>query len=576
MKRSLTISLILLCGIFFLSPSYALFVTYDLHGLKEGPASKNVEAVLKNFKKKLHNESTLTDTKAATQELDEQIQDALKPYGYFHAKAHTTSTFSIDRLNLNIHITPGPVIHIKRVDIVIQGAAQHDPTFLRLQKRFTPAINAPLNTANYDTFKTQLYNLAAARGYFDAKMTKSQIIINRALLQATIIIHFNSGDRYRFNNITISQSSFNKSYIEKFIVIKPEQYYSTKKVEQSKKNLINTNGFKNIVIQTHEKNHNTKTVNAHITLQEKKSKQYLFGAGYGTDTGIRGTLGAHFRRLTSNGQQLDTLLQASQKNNSFTAAYRIPGKNPITQQNLISTGIGHIDQDTGTSDVKKVSFSRITTKSYWHRILSLNALDENYNITDLPHTDTRMIYPSINWTRRKANGTLNPSNGLSTTLNVSGTPNFLSSQDSGFSQVRLDSTYLTSFRDNKTRLLLRNSLGRTEIDEISKLPLSLQLFAGGSRSIRGYGYNSIGPGRNLMTGTFEIQEAFPHSKSWFIAAFMDAGNVSDQNLFHDLKSSAGPGIVWLSPLGMMEFDVAFPLPQEDRGIHIDFSMGPAL
>ena len=565
-----------LSGVFILSPSFALPVNYELHGIKDGPAYKNVETVLKNLKKKLHNEKTLTDTTAITDELDDRITEAVKPYGYFNAKVQTTATLSNDALSLNTNIHLGPIVRVKTVDIVIQGAAKYDPSFIALKKKFTPAINSPLNTENYDTLKTQLYNLAAAKGYFDATMTKSQIIINRPLLQATIIIHFNSGDRYRFNKITISQSTYDENYIKKFIEIKPNQYYSMKDIDQSKKNLINTNSFNNVIIQTHKKNRSRKTVDANITLQEKKPKQYLLGAGYGTDTGIRGTIGAHFRHLTDNGQQLNTLLQASQENNSFTATYKIPGSNPVSQQNLISAGIGHIDQNTGTSDVQKVSFSRVTTKNYWHRILAINALDENYDITDLPKTDTRMIYPSINWARRKANGVLNPSHGLATVLNISGTPSFLSSQDSGFSQIRLDSTYLTSFNNKTTRLLLRNSIGRTEIDNLSSLPLSLQLFAGGSRSIRGYGYNSIGPGRNLFTDTFEIQKAFPHSQSWYVAAFIDAGNVSDQNLFDDVKSSVGPGIVWLSPLGMMELDLAFPLPKEDHGIHFDFSMGPAL
>ncbi|MAR83727.1 MAG: hypothetical protein CMF55_02930 [Legionellales bacterium] len=565
-----------LCGVLILSSSFALPVNYEFHGIQDGPAYKNVEAVLKNLKKKLHNKKTLTDTTTITDELDDRITEAVKPYGYFNAKVQTTATLSNDTLNLSTNIHLGPIVRVKKVDIVIQGTAKNDPSFIALEKKFTPAINSPLNTANYDTLKTQLYNLAAAQGYFDATMTKSQIIINRPLLQATIIIHFNSGDRYRFNRITIGQSTYDEHYIKKFIEIKPNQYYSMKDIDQSKKNLINTNSFNNVVIQTHKKNRSRKTVDANITLQEKKPKQFLLGAGYGTDTGIRGTIGAHFRHLTDNGQQLDTLLQASQENNSFTATYRIPGNNPVSQQNLISAGIGHIDQDTGTSDVQKVSFSRVTTKNYWHRILAVNALDENYNITDLPKTDTHMIYPSINWARRKANGVLNPSYGLATVLNLSGTPSFLSSQDSGFSQIRLDSTYLTSFSNKATRLLLRNSIGRTEIDNLSSLPLSLQLFAGGSRSIRGYGYNSIGPGRNLFTGTFEIQKAFPHSQSWYVAAFIDAGNVSDQNLFDDVKSSVGPGIVWLSPLGMMELNLAFPLPKEDHGIHFDFSMGPAL
>ena len=116
----------------------------------------------------------------------------------------------------------------------------------------------------------------------------------------------------------------------------------------------------------------------------------------------------------------------------------------------------------------------------------------------------------------------------------------------------------------------------TDIDDLSRLPLSLQLFAGGSRSIRGYSYNSIGPGKNLVTGTVELQKRLPNLKSWYLAGFIDAGNVSDDNLLTGMKSSSGFGVVWLSPLGMVELDLAFPLPKDDHGVHVSFSMGPAL
>ena len=270
------------------------------------------------------------------------------------------------------------------------------------------------------------------------------------------------------------------------------------------------------------------------------------------------------------------MIQASQYNSSITATYKIPGNHPASQENLFGVAFGHIEQDTGTSDVQKVSYSYVTKKRQWHRIISLSALDEDYNITDIPKTDARMIFPSINWSRRKANSTLNPSNGLSTTINLNGTPYFLSSKDTGFSQIRIDTNFLKSFKENSFRILIRNSIGRTEIEDLSELPLSLQLFAGGSRSIRGYGYNSIGPGDNLVTGTFEVQRALPRSTSWYFTSFIDAGNVTDNDIRDDMKSSTGFGLAWLSPLGMMELDLAFPIPKEDQGVHVSFSMGPTL
>ncbi|MBV53762.1 MAG: hypothetical protein CL816_06885, partial [Coxiellaceae bacterium] len=513
MKRILTISITLLTALFW-APSYALSITYEIHGLKEGPDYENVTAVLKNLKAKFHDDTNIQNTQLMIKRTNEQINAALKPYGYFEAKTDTRLTTVEDGVHLRIKISPGPAIQVSAVDIQIRGDAKHDPEFEQLIRKLSPKVNHQLNTTDYDNLKKQLYNLSAMRGYFEASMTKSKIIINQPQHQASIIIHFNSGQRYRFNNITINENHYNPKFIKKFILIKPNQYFNSKLIEHSKKNLINTNAFQNVIVATQKKDKQTKTVDATITLKEKKPVQYILGAGYGTDTGVRGTLGANFRRINSNGHQLESLIQASQYNSSITATYKIPGNHPASQENLFGVAFGHIEQDTGTSDVQKVSYSYVTKKRQWHRIISLSALDEDYNITDIPKTDARMIFPSINWSRRKANSTLNPTHGLSTTINASGTPSFLSSKDTGFSQIRIDTNFLDSFSDNTFRILLRNSIGRTEIENLSELPLSLQLFAGGSRSIRGYGYNSIGPGDNLVTGTVEFQKALPHLNSW--------------------------------------------------------------
>lgn len=72
-------------------------------------------------------------------------------------------------------------------------------------------------------------------------------------------------------------------------------------------------------------------------------------------------------------------------------------------------------------------------------------------------------------------------------------------------------------------------MGHTSIANIGELPLSLQLFAGGVSSVRGYGYNSIGPGRNLVVASSEVQQRI--IGAFYLAGLVDAGVVANNNIF---------------------------------------------
>ena len=95
-------------------------------------------------------------------------------------------------------------------------------------------------------------------------------------------------------------------------------------------------------------------------------------------------------------------------------------------------------------------------------------------------------------------------------------------------------------------LVSRADVGWSDIDEFSVLPVSLRFFAGGDTSIRGYGYNTLGPendngdvvgGSHLLVGSVELQ--YKLTQAWDVAAFTDAGNAYNKN---DLKVKQGAGI----------------------------------
>ena len=110
--------------------------------------------------------------------------------------------------------------------------------------------------------------------------------------------------------------------------------------------------------------------------------------------------------------------------------------------------------------------------------------------------------------------------------------------------------YIFSPTDD-SRILLRTDLGYTVVHDFNDLPLSLRFFAGGTQSVRGYEYQSLGVpdgGRYLAVGSVEYQHLI--IGNWSAAAFWDEGNAFD-NFNQGLDRGVGVGIVYKTPIGQI-------------------------
>jgi translocation and assembly module TamA len=131
-------------------------------------------------------------------------------------------------------------------------------------------------------------------------------------------------------------------------------------------------------------------------------------------------------------------------------------------------------------------------------------------------------------------------------------------------------------------LLLRAEAGQLWDDVFDDLPPSVRFFAGGDDSVRGYGYETLGPvneldevigGTRLFTASVEFEKQI--RPSWSVAFFADTGNAFNST-DPDLRSSIGIGARWQSPLGPVRVDIAEPLDGPDRGARLHITLGPDL
>ncbi|MBS0350342.1 MAG: BamA/TamA family outer membrane protein [Proteobacteria bacterium] len=522
------------------------------------------------------------------------VRTGLEPYGYFEPQISTNLYHSGNTWTMTYSINTGPVIRITHVDLKISGGGAADPAFIALYQTIPVKVGQSLNVDNYQKAKDALFNLAADRGYFSAKMSLSQIVINKNNRQASIILHFDTGPRYRFGETLFPPSDLNSKFLQKFLRYKQGDYYSSELVQKTQQVLAGSGYFTQTIVTPLPNQAQNYQVPIKIELTPVKPQTYTFGLGYGTDTGPRGTLGFNWIPVNSYGHHINVLARGSyinvkgsaRQNNNINASYIIPGSDPATDFYTINTGYGNIVQETGKANSFKTSISYSTRfDRSWQEVLALTYLDENYQLPGTPYILANVLYPNGHWqyTYNLSSHQQIVDNGISGSFDVAGATKAVISK-TDFLQGKLGIKALGTFDPTNTRFLFHGAVGQTVVgkNELDNIPLTLQLFAGGPTTIRGYKYNSIGPGRNLVIASGEIQQKV--YSNWYIAGFLDSGAVSgsDASINNNFNGrylfGAGAGAVLLTPIGSVEVSLARPVfdPRNGKTWQLEFSVGTEL
>jgi translocation and assembly module TamA len=184
-----------------------------------------------------------------------------------------------------------------------------------------------------------------------------------------------------------------------------------------------------------------------------------------------------------------------------------------------------------------------------------------------------------------SNDPLNPTRGWRAEVRVE--PTVVTSDGGLFyasSQAQV-SGYLPFDADADNVLAGRLKLGSIIGGRLAAIPAPDRFYAGGGGSVRGYGYQAVGPrysdglpegGLSLFEGSTELRHNFGVIGG---VAFVDAGSVSqDVNpTFHDVRFAVGLGLRYNLPFAPLRLDIARPLhrPQGDAPFQIYVSIGQA-
>lgn len=508
---------------------------------------------------------------------DKNLRSALEALGYYDVDVTKSLSFDDDCWRASLDVTVGEPVVLRNVGIEIVGDAAVDTEFGSLVEGNKPTAGRILNHGRYEAYKTTLLSTAIARGYFDAEFLRSEVTVDPEKYAADVRIALSSGERYRFGEVSFTEGILRGNLMRGFTDIRSGDYYRADAINELYEVLNGSTYFGATSISTEPLDTEQKTVPVKVELQPGTRRIYSVGAGFTTDTGPHGRLGYANRRRNDKGHQFESKLFASSVRSELTATYRWPKRDPRKEWLNAVLGIQHEDTDTSESDTYKIGVQRSRSLSKrWLETRYLDYVFEDFKVGD-QDTTSELVILGVNWESARGRELSRVTNGLRLSLDLRGASDALFS-DTSFAQFNFTTKWIHSFSE-KIRVLARGTAGVTAKENLTELPVSVRLFAGGDRSVRGYDFETLGPvdddglvigGSNLLEGSLEFDYLF--KPQWAVAAFADTGSAFN-NSDVDFSTGVGLGLRWYSPVGPIRLDLAHPLDDPDQKVRVHISLG---
>lgn len=518
------------------------------------------------------------------QRAPDEARAALKPFGYYEPEVTTGLTEREGRWYAVVKIEPGEPVMLVEQQVEVTGPGRDEPFMKAALARSPLRTGARLNHTAYDQLKGELLRAALGRGYLDAEFTTAELVVDPGARTARARIVLATGERYRFGPTTIEQSVVRGSLVRRYLRYKEGDWYDAEALLRTQFALDDSEYFALTEVLPGQRDRKGQTVPIRITTEPNRRHLYTIAAGYGSDTGARGTIGWEDRRFNDHGHRLRAQLRASRVEDSVGLTYAIPWTDPALEK--LSFELKAFDKQNGDVQTTGGTFTVGLTQARgrWQRVLSVTVDQTEDKVPTQSGTSTLvsssrslLLVPGITFARL-------PPDFLGTTALPTGfRAELLAStsqlgSDTNFTRIDIRDDHLFRLTD-KWHVYVRGEIGASVVGDFEELPATYRFFAGGDQSVRGYGYQELSPvdengnkvgGRHLLTATVELQRNLP--RNLVAAVFVDAGNAFDK--FGDpLEYSVGIGLRYRLPFLSIGLDVAQSISESDRSprLHINFT-----
>lgn len=538
----------------------------------------------------------------------ERLQTALEGFGYYQGKVTITiDGRSLDNATLvaaldavpkdksvevKAAIDTGPLYHLRK--IAIHGDVPPDAYDKLRLKPGQPAVAADVLAAG-----THLLTELEEEGYAFAKVDPPQATEDPQAKAIDVVFNVTTGRRATIGKITLAGlDHMNEAFVRGRLLVKEGQLYQPSKIEAARQDLLTLGVFSGVSVKAADAIAPDGSLPITFDFQERPLHAVGITGAYSTDLGASAKATWSHRNLFGNAEQLNLSAAATGLGGTATTGlgYDITAQfikpDFLRRDQSLEFDTAALQQYLKAYDQRAFTAGPSLHRKFsplWSGSIGVTGEEEHILQEQLSTDYTLLALPlTANYdSTGLKDPTLDPTHGIRAAVTATPTEslgkpttNFVVLQVSGSTYVDLDNFW--NGTAGRSVLAFRGLVGSIEGATQFALPPDQRFYGGGSGTIRGFKYQSVGPlfsdnnpigGAAIDAGTVEFRQRL--FGNFGAAVFVDGGQVSADNtpFSGTVRIGTGAGLRYYTPVGPIRLDIAVPVNRPPGGDTFEFYIG---
>lgn len=527
--------------------------------------------------------------------------------GYYDGAADFELTgVETEKAHVTIYLRPGRRYVVGDISIIftpapyVPASLQNRQNFLFAPDRLPRirpgrAVTAQEVLDSVQKLPVRLHN----NGYPDAKIVGEYYYLDRSRRTLNILVEIDPGEPATIGKVLFTgESSVSSEYLAKLVPwsLKEPVIWDERKVDRYVSNLRKSGLFSNVTVVNQEERSPSsgKDVpsrkNIGIALEDAKHRTIGAMARYDTDTGFGVELNWEHRNLFGNGEKLTITTPYTYTDKGVEMEFTKPAF--ITRNQFFRVKGSALVENTDAYERTGADLEAGVLR-YWNRnwitftgLFTDTGWLKNNEHDNQPYT----IYgANLNVRRDTRNDRMNPVTGTWAELKLKPMAGQYSGDFSALGTEFALAGYWAPFTrrsgrpSDKLVFAGKASFGAFNGAELHNIPSTQRYYLGGVDTVRGYGYQQIGPkdknsdplgGRSYQL--LNLEARYKVTDSLGLVGFLDGGQLYTTEwpeFDTDMEWGAGIGVRYFTPIGPVRLDVAMPLEDVDPPVQFYISIG---
>ncbi len=524
-----------------------------------------------------------------------RLADAAHSLGYWDAKFKFDLDTAAEPAKVTVTVEPGPVYHVGSVAVLgprghpLELPEGHPPLPL---KPGDPARTAPVIAA-----EKALVTAFADTGHPFAKAEDRRVVIDHGTQTMAVTYKIAPGPEMQFGGVAVEGlDRLDPLYVERRLRWRENEPYDARKVEETRRALIETGLFSTVQITPSVDPNNPQATRMTIAATERLHRTIGAGVGYNTSQGLGARAFWENRNLFGYAENLRLSAEVGQQIEAFRGNFRRPDFLAVDQDFLATAEIANDMPVAYNSRRALVSagferrFNRYLTGGIALSLTKANVeqLADTSTLTSAERTQHYTLVGVPTYLKLDlSDNLLNPTRGYRAQLSVTPAHTFSSPKLNFVTSLVSGSGYWPLGANDRAVIAGRVALGSIDGAPLADLPADQRLYVGGGGSLRPYGYQMAGPlalndvpigGKSSLALNLEARIKITDTIG--IVPFIDAGSFYEApfpQLGRTMLYGVGLGFRYYTGFGPLRLDLATPLHKRHANspIQVYISLGQA-